>query len=393
MTDHHREGAPRAAKEDRHEHEDVRQMHAAMIGIVHDDDVALMQIALEFRQHRRHRLGDRAEMLGDGLGLRHHETNAQVAVESDANTNYSLSEIKPGTYSAAPLNLDNSHKYRLRIKTTDGKEYLSDFLAVKNTPPIDSVGFKAQTDGVHIYVNAHDDASATRYYRWEYSEDWEFHSWYESFWTGYRPRTKEEYRYNCYASDTTAAIIVANSTKLTKDVIYQAPIAAIPSYSEKIETKYSILVKQYSLTADAYNFWANLQKNTGRLGSIFDAQPSANETNYHCISNPNELVVGYLSVGNVTTKRVFINVNQLLSTYSPKDINGCKIDTGYYYHEPYYFPPTVDLSNPNLGFTTIDGHYIAPLAPLGGPNFITYTTTVCDDCTLRGKLTPPPFWR
>ena len=72
MADHHREGAPFAAEEDRHEHEDVGQMHAAMIGIVHDDDVAVVQIALELRQHRGHRLRDRAEMLGDGLGLRHH---------------------------------------------------------------------------------------------------------------------------------------------------------------------------------------------------------------------------------------------------------------------------------------------------------------------------------
>ena len=47
-------------------------MHAAVIGVVHDDDVALMKIALEFRQHRRHGFGDGAEMLRDGLGLRHH---------------------------------------------------------------------------------------------------------------------------------------------------------------------------------------------------------------------------------------------------------------------------------------------------------------------------------
>ena len=72
MADHHREGAPPAFEEDRHEHEDIGQMHAAMIGVVHDDDVAVVQIALEFRQHRGHGFRDRAEMLGDGLGLRHH---------------------------------------------------------------------------------------------------------------------------------------------------------------------------------------------------------------------------------------------------------------------------------------------------------------------------------
>ena len=50
-----------------------------------------------------------------------HETGAQVTVESDANASYSLHEVTPGTYSGPPLTLENSHKYRLRIKTTMAK--------------------------------------------------------------------------------------------------------------------------------------------------------------------------------------------------------------------------------------------------------------------------------
>src|SRR5579862_6067648 len=53
------------------------------------------------------------------------EIGAKLAIESDANASYPLTEIIPGTYAAAPLNLDPSHKYRLDIKTSDGKEYLS----------------------------------------------------------------------------------------------------------------------------------------------------------------------------------------------------------------------------------------------------------------------------
>ena len=72
MADHDRECATPLIGENRHEHEHVRQMHAAVIGIVHDDDIAVMQIAAEFRQDRVHRLGNGAKVLGDGLGLRHH---------------------------------------------------------------------------------------------------------------------------------------------------------------------------------------------------------------------------------------------------------------------------------------------------------------------------------
>ena len=72
------------------------------------------------------------------------ETNALVTIESDANVAIPLTEGTPGTYAAPPFNLDVAHNYRLRIKTSDAKEYVSDYVPVKNSPPIDSIGFVAQ---------------------------------------------------------------------------------------------------------------------------------------------------------------------------------------------------------------------------------------------------------
>ncbi len=47
-------------------------MHAAVIGVVHDHDVAIGQIVAELGEHGGHRLGDGAQVLRDGLGLRNH---------------------------------------------------------------------------------------------------------------------------------------------------------------------------------------------------------------------------------------------------------------------------------------------------------------------------------
>ena len=233
----------------------------------------------------------------------------------------------PGTYAAAPLNLDITHKYRVRIKTSNGEEYLSDYVVVKNSPPIDSVGFVSKASGVQIYANTHDPANNTKYYRWEYTEAWKFHSTYESFYDGQDPRIY--YVYYCYAKDTSSFIAIGTSAQLKNDVIYQAPIVLVPPSSEKIEIRYSINVEQFALTSDAYNFWTNLQKNSESNGSIFDAQPSDNQTNYRCLTNPGELVVGYLSVGSTATKRIFIDRSQLLASYNPKYAyaDGCSIDT------------------------------------------------------------------
>jgi len=326
----------------------------------------------------------RTKKYGPGIKI-DPETNAQVIVEDDASTTSPLYEIRPGIYSAAPLNLDGARKYRLRIKTSNGKEYLSDFVVVKDSPPIDSVGFAARADGVQVYVNTHDDANATKYYRWEYNETWQFQSFYKSLVLGDEPR------HVCYATDTSSGVLLANSTKLSSDLIYQAPIAFIPGTSEKIEAKYTILVKQYALTPDANNFWLGLQKNTDRLGSIFDAQPSINQSNYHCVTNPDEFVVGYLSAGRVATKRIFISASQLLSSYQVKYPVGCPLDSGFYYHEPFYTDPKV--LGPQAGTMEIEPFYVAPLGPFGAPNFVTYSTTICVDCTVRGKTNPPPYWR
>jgi hypothetical protein len=326
------------------------------------------------------------------------EANAVVSVESDANGIYKLTEKVLGTYVAVALNLDPAHKYRLRIKTSSNKEYVSDFVAVKNAPPVDSVGFVARPSGVHIYVNSHDDKNATQYYRWEYSETWQFHAKYVSanvsnHIDSIRGRHANEKVHDCFGHDTSSNIIIASTTKLAKDIIYQAPVTTVSPTSEKIETKYSVLVKQYALTEDAYAFWQNLQNNTEKLGSIFDVLPTDNQTNFHCLTNPNELVVGYLSVGSPSSKRLFITVDQLLKSYSPAYPCVCVIDTLFFDPTGHHGNlPWSELLRANSFYTPLIYLYPVP-DPLGGPYAITYSTVLCADCTVRGFKAPPPFWK
>src|SRR4030095_7378655 len=85
-----------------------------------------------------------------------------------------------GEYSIAQLILNSNKKYRLYIRTRDGKEYISDFTAIKHTPPIDSISWQRENGGVRLYVHSHDAQNGTKYYQWKYEETWEFHSDYYS---------------------------------------------------------------------------------------------------------------------------------------------------------------------------------------------------------------------
>ena len=90
------------------------------------------------------------------------ESGAEVDIQPEGGTNYVLVESPAGHYSTVDLFLDPSQQYRLHIQTSDGKEYVSDYSAVKITPPIDSVNWTATTNSingnqVNIFVSTHDD--------------------------------------------------------------------------------------------------------------------------------------------------------------------------------------------------------------------------------------------
>src|ERR1700743_3620346 len=109
------------------------------------------------------------------------ELGATITIQSDNNQSYSLHDEGNGIYMSDDLNLDNTHKYRLNINTSDGKNYVSDYLAPVVTPPIDSIGFTIKGNGVQIYANTHDPNNNTHYYRWDFTETWQFHSKFFSY--------------------------------------------------------------------------------------------------------------------------------------------------------------------------------------------------------------------
>jgi len=319
-------------------------------------------------------------------------SGAVVSVESDQHTIYPLMDMGNGTYVSAGLNLDHSHTYRLDIKTPDNKQYRSNFEPVMITPAIDSIGFNITTvpqTGIQIYANTHSADNSLRYYRWDYDENWEFYSKYISSFisngASMVERTPDQEVSKCYSSDISADIVLGSSEKLSQNVLFQQPILFILSTSEKIESRYRVVVRQYALTKEAFNFWTNLKKNTEQLGSIFDALPSEIAGNIRCISNPSEPVIGYMSVSTVASKTKFI-YNSQLPSWVPDYPYGCTLDSAG--PVPLYsYPVSFIVLNPDA-FLAIDA-----IGPVVNPIGYTFTSRQCADCTTRASKIPPPFWK
>jgi len=262
------------------------------------------------------------------------ELGAIVTVE-DANSNsYSVPEAGNGMYACAPLNLTVGANYRLRVRTTDGKEYVSDFVPAKATPDIDSLNYKVQNNGVEIYVNSHDPQNKTRYYRWDFDETWKYVSRIQSFYKlgpDGLPTYRSAYNdsdniYNCYKTDQSQQVLLGSSAKLSQDVISEQPVDFVAANSGKISFVYSVLLRQYALTSDAFNYWQVLKKNTEQVGTIFDVQPSTINGNIHCITNANVPVIGYISVSSIKTKRIIVDsyyLNLYTTNPAPTDGDSC----------------------------------------------------------------------
>jgi len=321
-------------------------------------------------------------------------SNCAVSVEAEGGAVYTLNPQGNGFYALPSLSLDAAKKYRLHIMTGDSKEYASDYVEVKKTQPIDSIGFLVKNNALQLYVNTHDGSNNTRYYRWSYDETWRFHAKYQSSFIvdqqakAVVSRPASEASYYCFASAKSTTIVIGSSAKLTQDVIFQQPVTTIAAESEKIEMRYSIFLKQYALTKEAYQFWENLKKNTEQLGSIFDAQPSQLTGNIHNLKDAAEPVIGYVSVTNIQTKRIFIDNTDVPNNWRTKYPYDCgPPDTALFVN-----PKT--QQNEVLNFIINGG--AVPVADITKQNNTigyTYSSIECTDCRIRGRVQTPSFWK
>jgi hypothetical protein len=327
------------------------------------------------------------------------ELKATVTVENNAGASYKLNELGSGVYAAGPLSLNANLKHRIRIKTTGSKEYVSDFVDAHITPPIDSLFGKVLDNKLQICVNTHNTANNTRYYRWSYDETYQYTARYPSYFISVGrtivPRDLAvEDVYTCWRTLASTNVLLGSSIRLSQNVINEAYVTDFASSSQKISIKYSINLKQYAISEEAFTFWQNLRKNTEQLGSIFDAQPAQIQGNIHATANAAEPVFGYISAGTVAQKRIFISKANLPAAWQYRPAEICDIQNVLYFNPDTredevaskLYPKVLIPTNPivvidtKTGAQTVTGYQAAVPA--------------CVDCTVQGgKNKKPVFWQ
>ncbi|SDL70034.1 protein of unknown function [Daejeonella rubra] len=313
------------------------------------------------------------------------ETKAKVQVEGQNNVVFPLTENIAGTYSAAQMNLNPNQQYRLRIKTATGKEYLSDLMTVRTTPAIDSVNWEKTAEGVKIYVNAHDNTNNTKYYQWNYEETWEIRSsaYSENIYKdgAMQGRNQNEMlsMYTCYVNDRSTGLLIASTAKLSSDVVHRFPLVTIQNRAEKLDVRYSILTRQYAIGKEAFDYLSIMKKNSEQLGSFFDIQPSEINGNIKCLTDPNELVIGFMTISGIVEKRIFINYTQVPGWNFNMNCTTLTVPNRKDSLDAYFKDGKNLVTISNLGLSGLIESYSG-------------STANCLDCRLKGSSIKPAFW-
>lgn len=311
------------------------------------------------------------------------EPNAIVEIQDDQGGVFALTETDPGSYSLFSLIINMDRNYRLKIRTSNNKEYMSDFVPFKQTPVIDSVNWSVDGNHLYIYANAHDDNNDTHYYFWNFDETWAYHSAFPSinkFENG-QIIDRDDDIYHCWKTLSSTQIQISTSVKLAQDIISNYTLVIMPLTSEKLQTEYSLMLHQLALTKDAFEYWQQLKKNTENIGTIFGPQPSQILSNIHCTSNPEEPVIGYFSACSIEQKRVFIFRQDLPITRNVTGYEDCVQDTLFNAQIPDFRGGELITYPISVGMPPVVIGYFR-------------SSFFCVDCRFHGGTTvKPDFWK
>jgi len=305
-------------------------------------------------------------------------TGAALAVESESGSSTALYESAPGTYNGF-LTLDPTEKYQLRITTADQKAYASDFVPVRQNPPIDSVNWTRDSSGVAIFVNTHSPGNNTHFYRWEFEEVWEIRSGYVAQGAVddgiMEPLYPGESLYYCWKNYNSSNLILANTTQLASDVVFEKPLIKIRDGDDRLSERYSVLVRQYALDKQGYDFYQLLKKNTESLGSIFDPQPTEITGNVHALSDTTAPVIGYITATTVNTARLWITRDEVPKWKPWGDCSQAMV---------------LNRHTDDISYYTSGHEWLIYAEDLNGNVYM--ARSPCVSCRIRGGSTHRPFF-
>ena len=323
--------------------------------------------------------------------------DCMVSISDNYDHIYNLEESSPGVYRCwiDSQYLEVGTRFRLYVKTVDGKTYLSDYDVIRPCPPVTRTYFEVKeqsTDdffdyyGLQFYADIDASEDTTKNFLCKIREAWEYHVTYpirdyydeDGFHFLDMESEPEDSLFVCYSENLRSEFFVFSTSNLSSGIINRAKLHFVSNETERLKYRYIYVVDQYSISDEAYLYWKNIRRLSEETGGLYETQPQTIKGNIHNPDNPDELVLGYFMATSMqTTKTV---VDQLLPFQVPDKFEGCSL-AGYTMTELNQFLNGVSRSNYPI--------FLINLTNTGeGP--WDYAPQECFNCRLLGGDTKPP---
>ena len=319
-------------------------------------------------------------------------TGALVQITDDRGNSYLLIENSAGWYETEDKDLKGipGFTYTLLITTEEGTHYESSPVLMQEVPEIDTVHYEEfrrthfdqmtpyEENWINILVDTRASGDNIAYFKWELEETWEFEMpQYIEVWHGTGesspPPTMEtiEVEYEkiyCWVSESSSSILIKSTVDSPSNEVKSFILQSIGPPDDRLNMKYSILVKQYLISEDLYNFFKLVRESNMETDGIYAKTPVQIIGNIHCC-NGTEQALGYFMASAVKTKRIYIVPSE------HHVIKGTAYgDCGWH----------TDI--PRGGRVYLYGTYN------NGNTYVYSTNKYCTDCRLRGTNVKPDFW-
>lgn len=286
-------------------------------------------------------------------------------------------------------------RYRLCVEDLGtSREYVTSWQEVNPPAEIDDLTYVWDENTMTLCLSAHSEEGS--YFRWAYVEDYKFHADRpKDFIFDYAENKEVELEesdystYWCWSTNSSREVDLVATTDLEDNRLVAHKFHTFSRGSMRLQTRYRMTIYLSCISADAYRYLDNLKITSDFTGDLFTPLPSDVNGNITCVEDPNEKVIGYVDVCQISTKEFYLDENAY-KLYAPGR------------SQPTSFIPIVEWNKNGLNPYPLDlrDFWDKGFAPVyegadgEGNSGVVWDYKRCTDCRQSGGvLESPEGWR
>lgn len=259
---------------------------------------------------------------------------AQLTVTDDLGNAVLLNETSPGTYETTPAawHAEQGRSYALKIRLSNGREYLSETQLVYPAGQITSITpeFKANSinqtdpskpqDSFEMYMDSKGVVNTPNLFRWRWVGTYEVVAFPELHVKavptqgGYivvpdplpcsGPMEPDHVCTccSCWIAEYNTRSLFSNNQFVTDHEFNQVFLNRVPVDRRRFYKRYHFEVQQMSVSEAVYSFWKLLGAQQSGATNLFQPNAVKIKGNVHAVQDPNEEVFGVMAFSAITRK-------------------------------------------------------------------------------------------